>query len=146
MKKLLLSLPILALGCAYVEDARLYTVQPFMPSDKAVQLTSLIEKRLIQKGLLLKSKYHDAYPEDVLVTELEIPRRPEDKRRYPMLIVSLKDSHLVQIRHSEWWLNNFTTRYKPEDYVKKIIPELRFAAKKELNMDIELVLTEQNLS
>lgn len=138
-------LPLL-IGCAYVNDSRLYSIQPIMPQDKAQRITKVFETKLERDGLILKTRYHDTYPEDVAVIVLEIPRRPEEKRRDPMLIILVKDGNVVQLRHTEWWLRAFSEKYRPEDYINKISPELVSTVKKELGLEIEIIPTSKELN
>jgi hypothetical protein len=142
---MILILPLL-IGCAYVNDSRLYSIQPLMPQEKAQQISKVFEKKLESDGLTLKTRYHDTFPEDVAVTALEIPRRPEEKRRYPMLIILVKDGNAIQLKHSEWWLRAFSEKYRPEDYINKISPELVSTVKKELGLEIEIIPTSKELN
>jgi hypothetical protein len=116
-----------------------------MPQEKAQQISKLFEAKLVQRGLLLKTRYHDTYPEDVTVTILEIPRLPEEKRRDPLLIILVKDGSIVQLKHSEWWLNAFSDKYRPKDYVNNISPDLVSAVKSELGLGIEIILTKKEV-
>jgi hypothetical protein len=136
---------LVTVGCAYVNDSRLYTVQPILSEAHADKLATIIEDELKQKGLLLKSKYHDSYPENLRVSVFEIPRKPEDNRRDPLLIVSVKDSRTVQLKHSEWWYSPFSDKYRPTDYIKEIIPDISAAARRTLNLEIQFVLTKADL-
>lgn len=132
----------LLIGCAYARDSHLYSLQPTVPKEKAQKVAGVVETTLVQKGLVLKSRYHDTYPQDIAVTILEIPRRPEEKRRDPMLIILIKSGNVVQLKHSELWLQwAFSNRHRPSDYIKDITPELVSAIKNELGLEIEIVPT-----
>lgn len=147
MKKYIIMfiLPLL-IGCAYVNDSRLYSIQPLLPQEKAQQISKVIEEKLEGNGLILKTRYHDTYPEDVAVTALQIPRLPGEKRRDPMLIILVKDGNVIQLKHTEWWLRAFSEKYRPEDYIHKISPELVSSVKKDLGIDIEIILTSKELN
>ena len=146
MKKylILLILPFLT-GCAYVNDMRLYSIQPLLPEEKTQQISKVIEAKLVQRGLTLKTRYHDTYPEDVAVTILQIPRLPEEKRREPTLTILIKDGKYIQMKHSEYWLKAFSEKHRPKDVINEVSPDLVSAVKSELGLEIEIILKDKEL-
>lgn len=143
-KIIIIIVVIMLIGCAYVHDSRLYSVNPQTPQEETQKIAQIIEKTLTQKGLILKSKYHDTYPKDVNVSVLEIPRKPEEKRRDPLVIMRIKDHDQLQLEHSEWWLTG-TGKSRPNDYINELTSDLKVAVKKALGIDIEFVLTKKDL-
>jgi hypothetical protein len=60
----------------------------------------------VQRGLVLKLKYRDVYPRNVLVSVFEIPRTPDEDRRYPELLVSTTDTGVMQLVQSEYYFES----------------------------------------
>jgi hypothetical protein len=108
-------------GCAYVEYRRKYELSVSVPETERGPLSDTLEHFFVQRGLVLKQKYHDLYPHNVLVSAFEIPRTREEDRRYPVLFVTTSKSGLVQFIQSEWYFN---TKPEPEDLVAVAKPEL----------------------
>ena len=138
----ILSLLLVLVSCAYVNDSRLYSIRPSLSNDQAQQIARVVEAEIVKKGLVLKTKYHDTYPEDIAVSVFEIPRLPDGKRRDPQFIFYIRSGNLIELKHSEWWLN---TSERPRDYIKNIAPELISTVKKELGLEIELAILKEDL-
>lgn len=129
-------------SCAYVNDSRLYSIRPSMSNDQAQQIAKVMEAQLVKKGLILKKRFHDTYPEDIAVSIFEIPRLPVEKRYDPLIIFYIKSGNIVELKHSEWWLER---SQRPRDYIMNIAPELIAAVKKELGLEIELAIQKEDL-
>lgn len=125
-------------GCAYVEFRRAYEVRPELSVSQRIAVNEVVEHYFTERGLLLKLKYHDYYPEDKYVTVLEIPRKPEEKRRYPTLQISVDSSGRLQLIHTEWFLNE-----KPNDLVAMSGPDIVELVNNALNIRIELNLVQK---
>ncbi len=142
MKTLVCLLTWILAGCGYVNDSRVYCIRPSVPQDDGQPIAKVVEARLVQKGLVLKTRFHDTYPADVAVSVLEIPRLPNEKRQDPLLIVYVKNGNIVELEHSEWWLN---TSKRPTDYIEESAPELIHAIKTELGLEVELAIVKEKL-
>src|SRR4030043_1389510 len=66
---LVLSLLVpLLVGCAYVNDSRIYSMRPSVPQNQAQQIAKVVGERLFQRGLVLKKRVHDTYPGEPAVS------------------------------------------------------------------------------
>jgi hypothetical protein len=108
-------------GCAYVEYRRTYALSVSVPETERAPLSDALDHFFAQRGLVLKQKYRDLYPRNVLASAFEIPRTRADDRRDPLLFVTTSDNGLVQLIQSEWY---FDTKREPEDLVALAKPEL----------------------
>lgn len=106
-------------GCAYVEYRRVYEAHPPFSTTQRASVGEVVERYFIDKGLVLRQRYHDLYPQDLLVSVLEIPRTPGQKRRDPFLFVIVTDGGLLRLVHSEWYLGR-----PPDDLVADSKPGL----------------------
>jgi len=129
-------------GCAYVNDSRVYEIRPDFEADQVELLSSEIEKHLIEKGLVLKSRYHDLYPENIYVSVFEIPRTEKEERRDPQLIVLIKNERTVQLKHSEWW---YSKKSRPADFIKGISDDIKSLAYKKFDAEIDIRLIQEDL-
>lgn len=125
-------------GCAYVEFRRAYEIHPELSVSQRIAVNEVAEHYFTERGLRLKLKYHDYYPEDKYVTVLEIPRKPEEKRRSPALQISVDSSGRLQLTHSEWFLNE-----EPSDFVAMSGPDIVERVNKALNIRVELNLVQK---
>jgi len=108
-------------GCAYVEYRRAYELSVSVPETEREPLSDALDRFFAERGLVLKQKYRDVYPRNVLVSVFEIPRTPEEDRRYPQLLVTTADSGFVQFMQSEYY---FDMKHEPEDLVALAKPAL----------------------
>jgi hypothetical protein len=129
-------------GCAYVKDSHLYSVRSSSGNDRTQQIAKVVESHLTSNGLILKTKYHDTYPEDIVVSVFEIPRLPTEKRRHPEIIQFIRSGKTIQLKHSEYWLNSSS---RPRDYIKDIAAEIVSAVKSELGLNIELAIDKEDI-
>jgi hypothetical protein len=71
-------------GCAYVEYRRTYALSVSVPETERAPLSDALDHFFAQRGLVLKQKYRDLYPRNVLASAFEIPRtRAELHARLP---------------------------------------------------------------
>jgi hypothetical protein len=122
-------------GCAYVEYRRVYELHPHVSETQRLTVGEVVERYFLDKGLLLQQKYRDVYPERRLVSALEIPRRPEEKRRHAFLFVVIADGGVLQLIHSEWYL-----RHTPDDFVAESKRELLTRISGEIGANADLRL------
>jgi hypothetical protein len=108
-------------GCAYVEYRRTYELSMSVPEAEREPLSDALDRFFAQRGLVLKQKYRDVYPRNVLASVFEIPRTPEEDRRDPQLLVTTADSGSVQFVQSEYY---FDPKHKPEDLLALAKPAL----------------------
>jgi hypothetical protein len=108
-------------GCAQMEYRRTYELSVSVPETEREPLSDALDHFFAHRGLVLKQKYRDLYPRNVLVSAFEIPRTREEDRRYPRLFVITSDNGLVQLIQSEYYLN---TKPAPEDLISVAKPDL----------------------
>ena len=113
----------------------MYELHPHVSETQRLTVGAVVERYFLEKGLLLRQKYRDIYPERRLVSAHEIPRPPEEKRRHAFLFVVIADAGVVQMIHSEWYL-----RRAPDDLVAESKRELLTRISGELGADADLLL------
>jgi hypothetical protein len=108
-------------GCAYVEYRRTYQLSVSVSRANRESLSGALDRFFTQRGLVLKLKYRDLYPRNELVSEFEIPRTPDEDRRYPQLLVSTTDTGILRFVQSEYY---FEAKSQPQDLVGRVKPQL----------------------
>jgi hypothetical protein len=115
-------IPMSAAAAYYLRYERTYELSISVPEAQRGPLLDRFERTLTLRGLLLKQKYHDHYPENVLVYVFEIRRNTEDQqRRDTLLFVLASDKGLVRFIQSELYLNTEPT---PADVVLQMKPDV----------------------
>jgi hypothetical protein len=92
-----------------------------VPDGKRESLSEALDRFFAQRGLVLKLKYRDLYPQKELVSVFEIPRTPDEDRRDPVLLVSTTDTGVMQLVQSEYY---FESKPEPQDLVEQARPVL----------------------
>lgn len=137
---------LLSTGCAYVEYRRIYNVEPSISAEKRTAVGTVVERYFLDKGYVLKQKYHDYHPDDMYVSAFEIPRTTEQKVRHPYLSVLVKQTGIVQIKHSEWFLdtNPFgDSKHKPKDLIAAAREDLITRIKNQTGIVVDIQLFEK---
>lgn len=133
----------LVAGCAYVEYRRVYNIEPGLSAEQRTSIGAVIEHHFVDRGYVLKQKYRDYYPDEMYVSILEIPKTAGQKVRHPYLLVLVKSAGIVQLKHSEWFLDDSPfgeSKNKPEDVVAVAKEELIAKLKKQLGITVDIQL------